>query len=288
MAIPRWRSRAETGSAVPVTVDGAGALRLHLHATGDRWISDEIRAGVGFEQHVGRALRLLTPPGATLLDVGANIGWFTVIGSRLVGRRGEVIAYEPEPENLRLLRANIRANSCRNVVLHAAAAGASDGRALLWRSPDNAGDHRLELVSERIVSVEVAVRRIDDDVAVRTGVTVVKIDTQGSEVAVLRGMQRLLSAGGDLRIIAEIWPHGLERCGSSADDLIDLLSNNGRRLWIARHDGTITPASVDAVRVLARTELAPDSERHADIISLAADDVVAHGSLRTDAAGTAV
>jgi FkbM family methyltransferase len=251
---------------------------LHLHPTGDRWVSDEIRNGVEFERHVLRVLLLLLEPGATLVDVGANLGWFTVIGSRLVGPTGRVVAYEPDPGNLRLLRRNIRANDCRNVTVIAAAAGETRGRARLWLSPDNQGDHRLELSSDRADWVDVDVRRVTDDV--KPGVAaLVKIDVQGSEVAALRGMQPLLAATPAPRLVAELWPHGLERCGASADELIDLLCQDERRLWLARHDGTLTELDGRTARLTAETEFAPESERHADLVSVHPQDQAAIAAL---------
>ncbi len=100
-----------------VEIPNVGPITMATHRLGDPWISDVIRRGDIFEAHVLDVLRDLAAPNTALVDVGANIGWFTVIGSRLIGEGGRVYAIEPEPRNLRLLRRNVSVNRCRNVTV---------------------------------------------------------------------------------------------------------------------------------------------------------------------------
>src|SRR5262249_33960355 len=76
-----------------------------------------------------RALRAAVEPGDVVFDVGANIGFFSTLLSQLVGPSGRVLAFEPEPENLALLRANLAANGGHNVTVVPCAAGAGAGLA---------------------------------------------------------------------------------------------------------------------------------------------------------------
>jgi FkbM family methyltransferase len=80
-----------------------------------------------FEPYTVRVLRAAVEPGDVLFDVGANIGFFSTLFSRWVGAEGHVLAVEPEPENLNLLRRNLERNRCGNVTICAAAVGASKG-----------------------------------------------------------------------------------------------------------------------------------------------------------------
>jgi FkbM family methyltransferase len=290
-------------------VPGAGRVRLRLHRHPDQAICGPLRQGQLFEPHVLAVLSDLLTPGAVCLDVGANLGWFTVIASRLVGSRGRVLALEPDPANLRLLRRNVALNGCTNVTVVAAAAGAGKGRAQLYRSNENLGDHRLATRSDRPDRVEVAVESIDDIVAgsnrdhhaIETAaidtaaidtaaidtvkidtdrIDVVKIDTQGSESAILRGMEATFAASPRLRMILEYWPHGLHQCGSSVEELVRLLAWRPCLLWLLHPQGHAQPVTTGDLLELARTTYTIDNQAHSDIVCLAADDREAIECLR--------
>jgi FkbM family methyltransferase len=268
-----------TADGAAVRVPGVGRFDLRLHATGDRWISDAIRSGLLLEPLVTRALQALVRPGDTLLDVGGNIGWFAVIGSRLVGPSGRVITVEPEPANAAVLRENIRRNGCANAELLEIAAGAADGTARLYRSPDNSGDHRLGASAEgREAWVDVPVRRLDAAVSGR--VDVLKMDTQGSEVAALTGMEGLLAANPAMRMVIEFWPHGLATCGSDTAALMALLAARPRRYWLMDHRSLVVPTTPERILALAAGEYAPETQLHGDIVALAETDAEGIGRMR--------
>ena len=82
----------------------------------------------------------LLKPGDTFVDVGANIGYFTLLASRLVGATGKVIGIEANPRTFKLLEANVALNHCANVDLRHVAAGEAPGFAtMVEREPGNAG-----------------------------------------------------------------------------------------------------------------------------------------------------
>ena len=266
------------------TLPGIGPLTMALHATGDPWISGVILRGEVFDAHILDVMRDLAVPGAAVVDVGANIGWFTVIASRLVGASGHVFAVEPEPKNLRLLRRNVARNRCANVTVLPHAAGV-ERRAVLFRSPDNQGDHRLEIASERPDGVAVTVRPLDALLARnKRPIGVVKMDTQGSESEVLRGMPATLAAHPRVRVILEFWPFGLLRCGSSVAELAALLDGRPHSLWLLMPDGTTEETTAKSLPALATARFDPDSGNHADLVWLAADDATAIEAMRRRAA----
>jgi FkbM family methyltransferase len=144
------------------------------------------------EVPVQEALRRLLGPGDVLYDVGANIGFFVLIGARLVGPGGRVVAFEPVTENVAAIRSNAELNELANIDVVERAAGAARGLERLLRVEDLSWS-RLESRGSHpgtLESVEVEVVPIDE--LVRSGElpppTVVKIDVEGSEVDVLRGM----------------------------------------------------------------------------------------------------
>ena len=119
--------RLRRGPVASVVIPGIGNFDLGLHDRPDIWISEPIRRGEMFDPHILSLLREFIAPGSVFVDVGANIGWFTVIGSRLVGPAGQVIAIKPDPRNYEILKPNVALNGCGNVTLHPVAVGAAGG-----------------------------------------------------------------------------------------------------------------------------------------------------------------
>lgn len=130
----------------------------------------------------------LVRPGATVLDVGAHIGYYTLLFSRLAGPHGRVVAFEPSPRNLPVLRWHVARNGCANVRVEAAAVAAETGTAR-FTADTGSGTGRLAESG----TVEVRTIRLDDFVDASGPMPdVLKIDVEGAELAVLRGAARVL------------------------------------------------------------------------------------------------
>jgi FkbM family methyltransferase len=133
--------------------------------------------------------------GDFVLDVGANLGAFSVKSSRLVGENGRVVAVEPESTNFRLLRANIRLNGCNNIIPIKTALGERPGRVSLnvykWRG-NNSFIARPKDSPER--EEEVDVMKLDE-LAVKynlSRLSLIKVDTEGYELKVLEGGEKTI------------------------------------------------------------------------------------------------
>lgn len=183
-----------------------------------------------WEPDTSALLRGLAAPGMHAVDAGAHLGYHSILLSRRVGPEGRVSAFEPDPDNRRLLQANLLLNDCRNVEVHAAALGDGAGRARLARSPDNLGDHRLLGPAGRD-GVEVDVTTLDQALAGAV-VDLVKIDTQGSEPFVLAGMVRVLDASrARLALVMELAPGLLADRGVGLEALADRLEALDARVY---------------------------------------------------------
>ncbi|HWF33290.1 MAG TPA: FkbM family methyltransferase [Solirubrobacteraceae bacterium] len=153
------------------------------------------------EPEVQSALAELIEPGQTVYDVGANIGFFTILCSRLVGPHGSVYAFEPIPENLVTLRHNIALNRLTNVVVVEQALSSSTGTAEMFVSPwsafhslDVAGASKRENHGPDGGQVTVETVTLDEFVQ-RDGVSapdLVKLDVEGAELLVAEGMRETL------------------------------------------------------------------------------------------------
>jgi FkbM family methyltransferase len=151
----------------------------------------------GFETAELRVVRDLVAAGTTAIDVGANVGLFTVVMA-LANPGGSVIAVEPVPANLRRLRDNLGLNNISNVRIVEAAASDHDGNASIHLASDPAYHSLGDIVSRPSLSGDVPVRleRVDDiwRAAGSPAVSVIKIDVEGAEARVLNGARELLEA----------------------------------------------------------------------------------------------
>jgi FkbM family methyltransferase len=137
-------------------------------------------------------------PGTVAIDVGANVGMFTVPLALAVGPSGRVLTIEPSPENVARLESNLELNSLENVVVEPIAVGDRAGQLVLQLASDPGFHSTAEIAESRSVDENMTVRAETlDQVWLRAhapAVSFIKIDTEGSEDAVLRGAEQILRA----------------------------------------------------------------------------------------------
>jgi len=215
---------------------------------GDTIIGPTIERGA-WEEHETRLFRAHLVPGRRVVDLGANVGWFTVIAI-LAGC--EVHAFEPVPWIADVLERNARAAErvgSGRAFVHRAAAGSQRGTARIALANGNFGDNRLlDVAGARPDDmgpgreIEIAVERVDDHV---TGaVHFLKVDTQGSEWHALQGARALLDASPRLALLLEFWPYALR--GATPEELVAFLTQHGFRLGKA----TAAPYPMSSERIL--------------------------------------
>jgi FkbM family methyltransferase len=185
-----------------------GRMRLLL---ADEVITPALRRDGRWEADHAAALRARLRPGMTVVDVGANIGYTVLVAARAVAPGGRVIAVEPHPDNVALLRHNADANAPGAVEVVAAAAWREAGTVRLAVSGENAGDHRTVALAGERPTVEVPAVRLDDVVA-GAGVDLIKLDCQGCEHVLLAGAGELIARSRPL-VLAEFWPIGIRQLG---------------------------------------------------------------------------
>jgi len=166
-----------------------------------------------------------------ILDIGANIGYFTLIFAQIVGNHGKVFAFEPDPTNFALLKKNVEINGYENIVLINKAVSNKSGKLKLFLSDDNRGDHRIYDSYDGRNFVEIESIKLDDFFNDYNGkIDFVKMDVQGAEFLVVQGMLNLLNKNKNMKIISEYWPMGLKRSGAIPEEYLLLLLDLGFNL----------------------------------------------------------
>jgi FkbM family methyltransferase len=206
-----------------------------LSATFDRWLYLRLHSLGLMGRDERTTLSRIVKPGMTVVDVGSNLGLYTVLLSRLVGPAGHVLSFEPDPDLFSLLQQSSRLNCCQNLTAHNLALGSNHGRLTLQTTVINAGDNYLGEGRSRIFrrSIETRVAPFDELVLDRVP-DFVKIDVQGWELEVLRGMTRVLESNSGIKVVFEYWPEGLRRAGFMADDIIGFFKKRNFQLYIAK------------------------------------------------------
>lgn len=170
--------------------------------------------------------------GDIVLDIGAHIGYYTLIFAKLVGEKGRIFAFEPDPDNFDLLSKNITANKYQNVTLVRKGVLNKNGKAKLYLSQDNTGDHRIYDHRDSRKSIEIETIRLDDYFKNYKGrIDFIKMDIEGVEGSAIQGMFNLLNRNKDLKILTEFWPHALKEFGTDPEEYLKLLTGLGFKLY---------------------------------------------------------
>jgi FkbM family methyltransferase len=192
----------------------ANGCRLFLD-TRDRAVGLSLLLTGSWEPTYTEAFTRLLRPGAAVVDVGANLGWYTLVSAQAVGREGRVFAVEPNPRMAQLLRESARANNFHGhvTVFQAALSDRAGVVDLLYRqeSPGGAQIRPAELAlgpfAAALPSVRVASQRLDELLAGHAGpVDVMEMDVEGWEGVALQGATALLDRSPGLRLMVEWGP----------------------------------------------------------------------------------
>jgi FkbM family methyltransferase len=172
--------------------------------------------------------------GDVVLDIGANIGFYTLIFANLLYRKGKVFAFEPDPKNFASLKKNVKMSGYQNVVLEQKAVANKTGKIKLYLSKENREDHRIYDSHDGRNSIEIEAVRLDDYFRNYNGrINFIKIDIQGAEWGAIQGMPSLLQKNKTLKIFTEFWPAGLTRFGIEPEKYLELLIKYGFKLYRA-------------------------------------------------------
>jgi FkbM family methyltransferase len=181
-----------------------------------------------FEPRESAQIRNYLKPGMTFVDVGANVGYYTLLAASLVGGRGRVLALEPSPYAFDRLVETIKRNNLSQVSATQLGLGDVTGQAQLF-SP-LPGNHSPSMVSNGVGRpINVPVRRLDDWIREHEidRIDLMKIDVEGFEPNVIKGAAKYIQQGRVRAILCELNKYWLEMNGSSPSQLYHLLTSAG-------------------------------------------------------------
>lgn len=215
--------------------------------TEDRNITPWIIMGGHWERNVGNVLLDYISLGMNVLDVGANMGYYTVKFASKVGPTGRCLSFEPNPEVYSVCLENIKINGLSgNTSLYTFALGDQEGVAVLTRSNSNMASANLIGEQNADYSVKVDVKRLDDVIPQNLVVDMIKLDAEGYEKKILDGAIKTLRRSPECAIVIEV---NLERWERSAplSSLVDSCGGD-RELFAIDDSGFIRSISPSELR----------------------------------------
>jgi FkbM family methyltransferase len=201
-----------------------------------------LETGGSLEPGTTAVVQALLEPGDTAVDVGANVGVLALVMARSVASEGRVLAVEPTPRTAGLLRRTCAVAGLEKIIrIEECAAGAKDGVGLLSIGATS-GHNSLLPLEKTTGGVEVRLRPIDALLPSGDTPALIKIDVEGSELDVWRGMERLLRETPGVAVIIEFAPGHVRRSGVTIEAWFDTLTAPGFVPWeIDEAMGTIRP-----------------------------------------------
>lgn len=259
-----WMRMRRGGPLADLALD-VGVLTVDLRDTG---VAQPLYRYREYEPDERAIMRRLVLPGMDVLDIGAQVGYHTLLLSKLVGEDGTVLAVEASPANYDLLLRNMSVNAATNVTALNVAASDMRGQLDLSIDPRNLGAHRIVVDKSVKTTVSVPANTIDDIVQSRdVHPRFLKMDIEGSELAALRGMSKLLDTP-DLVILAELNRIALTQMGARPVQLLAELEATGFALFLIEHGG---------LRAVTVADLVAASEYRDNV-----NFIAAKGAQRTD------
>jgi len=203
-------------------------------------------------------IRKILRPGDTFVDIGANIGYFSLIAGKIVGAKGQVHAFEPVPSTVEKLRHNVAINKFTNIMIHDYALSDKEGSVRINQLLEhNPGMNSMRAdVSGTGRFWDIPSKPLDRVLAGSDPIKLVKIDVEGAEMLVLNGFRKHLTAIDAPAILCEVTGSYLRSLGSSPEELFNFMNELGYRGYLL-DNLKLTPASHSDLLALC-TNCAPN------------------------------
>lgn len=221
----RWLNDIRSHGVVCIDCQGS---KMFINSD-DTGVSTALFGAGVYEPFTTGIIKGLVAPGTHFVDIGANVGYYTLIAARQAGKRGHIYAFEPDPYNYDLLQRNVEVNHYENVTPARLGLSNKKGRATLYLQKDNLGAHSLSnhhLRTDR--SVEIATATVDELFG-EGRVDVIKMDVEGAEGLVLEGARQVLKKQKPT-IVMEYAPYLITGMGGDPWDILGQIRGLGYQI----------------------------------------------------------
>jgi len=242
-------------SEINININGGWrpcSMRIELDPAmaNEKTILGFLSAGRFYEPDVAEIFARVLREGDTVIDVGANSGFFTLLAAALVGPKGRVVSFEPDPTNIPRLRHNLEINRFEHVTLIERPAAHhheqvsffvnSDdhGGSALWDPARFPGNVRSQ-ATPRVLNVQATTLDTEVERLGLSRVKLLKIDTEGAEYQVLVGARKLIAERQVPFVIGELHEFGLEQLGSNQRALRDEMAAAGYDSFMLHYSGAL-------------------------------------------------
>jgi FkbM family methyltransferase len=214
--------------------DGSGAYLFDVKGHKMYIPTENIGCGMApFEPETTAIFLSLITDGDVVVDLGAHVGYYTLLAARRVGPEGRVFAFEPHPDIFHLLVKNIDSNFYSNVTPVQKAVSNETGEAELFLQGTSTSLFRKSENSNKSVLVQTT--SLDEyfqtiEQRLRSRIKLIKMDIEGAELQAMLGMRQIISENAEIAIILEFEPENLKASGCEPSEFISYLTEQGFKL----------------------------------------------------------
>lgn len=172
--------------------------------------------------------------GDIVIDIGAHVGYYTLLMAQLVGENGKVYSFEPDPVNFQLLKKSVEINGFENVVLIQKAVSNITDKVKLFLGDDDSAINRIydAKLGDAKESIDVESVTIDEYFKENDElINFIKLDSEGSEVKIINGMKQFLSRNKKLVMMTEFFPFLIKKSGDEPNQYLKSLEKSGFSLY---------------------------------------------------------
>jgi FkbM family methyltransferase len=209
-----------------------------------------------WEMHITSLFERVIQEGFTVIDIGANMGYYTLVAAQRVGKTGRVYAFEPEPNNYDILCKNIAINGFRPIVTACQKALLDkQGEVNFTVYEESPGGSSVFMSNSTFVNrparkktISVQTTTLDTFLADNLKVDIMKIDAEGAEPLIFKGMKNIIKNSPTLKIIMEFAPTHIEAAGENPRDFLWSLKNMGFKIKLVdRNSGQLSEVEIGSL-----------------------------------------
>ena len=222
-----------------------------------------VTKGRYYEPEISRLLLQVLKEGDTAIDVGANVGFFSILAAAMVGPKGRVVSFEPDPANRARLANNLAVNGFTNVTVIENPATDKAGKVDFFINSDNSGGNALwdpaQFPGNVKSQAEKKVRQVDattlDAETKRLKLAqpkLIKVDTEGADQKVLEGARELLAKAAVPFVVSELHEFGLQRMGCSQESFRSYMEGLGYSTFTLYYSGAMPKLVPPGTKIRSR------------------------------------